>query len=117
MRNSSMVKRYEHTQVGYVTIVAMTAAMALIGIVLANAGMNWIAITVMIVMGVALVLFSSLTVVIWEDDLEIRFGPGYIRKKFKLREMSESQESLVLWLGDSFNTTWFAIQRFRRSCC
>jgi hypothetical protein len=82
-----MIKRYEHTQVGYLIIVAMAAVMVLIGIVLAKAGINWIAIGVLIIIAVALVLFSSLTVVIWEEELEVRFGPGPIRKRFKLNEI------------------------------
>ncbi len=61
--------------------------MVLIGGVLANAGINWIAIAVLIIIAVALVLFSTLTVVIWEDELEVRFGPGPIRKRFKLRDI------------------------------
>jgi len=59
-----MLKRYEHTQVGYLIITAMAAVMVLIGVVLANAGINWIAIAVLIIIAVALVLFSTLTVVI-----------------------------------------------------
>ena len=86
-----MMKRYEHTQVGYLIITAMTAAMVLIGIVLANAGMTWIAIGVLVVIAVALVLFSSLAVVIREDDLEVRFGPGPIRKRFKLHDIESCQ--------------------------
>ncbi len=82
-----MIKRYEHTQVGYLIIAAMAAVMVLIGIVLAKAGINWIAIGVLIIIAVALVLFSSLTVVIWEEQLEVRFGPGPIRKRFKLSEI------------------------------
>ncbi|MFC1914482.1 hypothetical protein ACFLXF_04330 [Chloroflexota bacterium] len=82
-----MIKRYEHTQVGYLIIVAMVAVMVLIGIILANAGINWIAIGVLIIIVVALVLFASLTVVIWEEELEVRFGPGLIRKRFKLTEI------------------------------
>ena len=70
-----MIKHYEHTQVGYLIIVAIVAAMSLIGVILANAGINWIAIGVLVVIAVALVLFSSLTVVIWEEELEVRFGP------------------------------------------
>ncbi len=65
----------------------MAATMVLIGIVLAKAGINWIAIGVLIIIAVALVLFSSLTVVIWEEELEVRFGPGPIRKRFKLNEI------------------------------
>ena len=86
-----MIKRYEHTQVGYLIIASMAAVMVLIGVVLANAGINWIAIAVLVIIAVALVLFSSLTVVIWEEELEVRFGPGPIRKRFKLNEIESCQ--------------------------
>ncbi len=86
-----MIKQYEHTQVGYLIIVVMAAVMVLIGVVLANAGINWIAIGVLVVIAIALVLFSSLTVVIWEEELEARFGPGPIRKRFKLNEIESCQ--------------------------
>ena len=82
-----MIKHYEHTQVGYLIIVVMATVMVMIGIILAKAGINWIAIGVLIIIALALVLFSSLTVVIWEDELEVRFGPGLIRKRFKLNEI------------------------------
>ena len=82
-----MTKQYEHTQVGYLIIVAMVATMVLIGIILANSGINWIAIGVMVIIAAALVLFGSLTVVIWEEELEIRFGPGLIRRRFRLNEI------------------------------
>jgi len=86
-----MIKRYEHTQVGYLIISVMAAVMVLIGFVLAKAGINWIAIGVLVFIAVALVLFSSLTVVIWEEELEARFGPGPIRKRFKLSEIESCQ--------------------------
>jgi len=86
-----MIKRYEHTQVGYLIITAMVTVMVLIGVILANAGINWIAIGVLVVIAVALVLFPSLTVVIWEEELEARFGPGLIRKRFKLDEIESCQ--------------------------
>ena len=92
-----MIKRYEHTQVGYLIIVAMAAVMVLIGVVLANAGINWTAIGVMVVIAVALVLFSSLTVVIREDELEVRFGPGLIRKLFKLNDIESCQVVKNRW--------------------
>jgi len=87
----SMIERYKHTQVGYLIITVMAAVMVLIGIVLANAGINWIAIGVLVIIAVTLVLFSSLTVVIWEEELEVRFGPGPIRKRFKLNEIESCQ--------------------------
>jgi len=82
-----MLKRYEHTQVGYLVITAMAAVMVLIGVVLANAGINWIAIAVLIIIAVALVLFSTLTVVIWEDELVVWFGPGPICKRVRLHDI------------------------------
>ncbi len=86
-----MIKRYEHTQVGYLIIAVMAAVMVLIGVVLAKAGINWIAIGVLVFIAIALVLFSSLTVVIWEEELEARFGLGPIRKILKLNEIESCQ--------------------------
>ncbi len=86
-----MIKRYEHTQVGYLIIAVMAAVMVWIGVVLASAGINWIAIAGLVIFAIALVLFSSLTVVIWEEDLEARFGPGPIRKRVKLNEIESCQ--------------------------
>ena len=81
------MKQYEHKQVGYVIIVIMAAMMVLIGFILADAGINWIAIAVLVLIAAALVLFSSLTVVVWQDEMEVRFGPGLIRKRFKLPDI------------------------------
>ncbi len=92
-----MIKRYEHTQVGYLIIAAMAAVMVLIGVVLANAGINWIAVGVLVVIAIALVLFSSLTVVIGEDEVEARFGPGLISKRFKLNEIQSCQAVKIPW--------------------
>jgi len=86
-----MGKRYQHTQVGYLIITAMVAAMVLVGIILACSGFNWIAVGVSAVIGIALVLFSSLTVVINEDELEVRFGPGIVRKRIKLYDIESCQ--------------------------
>ncbi len=92
-----MIKCYKHTQVGYLIIAAMAAVMVWIGVVLANAGINWIAIVGLVIIAVALVLFSSLTVVIWEEELEVRFGPGPIRKRFKLNEIESCKVVKNRW--------------------
>ena len=92
-----MIEHYEHTQVGYLIIVAMAAVMVLIGVILANTGINWIAIGVLVVIAIALVLFPSLTVIIWEEDLEVRFGPGLIHKRFKLNEIESCKVVYNPW--------------------
>jgi len=92
-----MVKRYEHTQVGYFIAIAIVAAMVAIGIIMANTGVNWIASAVLVVLAVAVALFHSLTVVINEEELVVQFGPGAIRKRFKLKEIQSCQAVRIPW--------------------
>jgi len=82
-----VIKRYEHTQFGYFIVVAIVAAMVAIGIIMVDTGVNWIAATVLVVLAVIVALFHSLTVVISGDELVVKFGPGVIRKQFKLNEI------------------------------
>jgi hypothetical protein len=86
-----MQNRYEHTQVGYLIIIAVLATLILIGIILALAGFNWIAFAVMVLLAATLVLFSSLTVVIEDDILEVRFGPGLIHRRFNLSDIESTR--------------------------
>ena len=92
-----MIKRYEHTQVGYFIIVPIVAAMVAIGIILANTGVNWIAITVLAVLAVIVILFHSLTAVISGEELVVQFGPGAIRKRFKMNEIESCQAVRIPW--------------------
>jgi hypothetical protein len=92
-----MTKRYEHTQVGYLIIVAIAAAMVAIGIILAVSGINVIAIAVLAVLAVALVLFPSQTVTIEEEELIVQLGPGAIRKRFRLNDIQTCQVIGIPW--------------------
>lgn len=91
------MNKYEHTQVGYLIIIPIIVAMILIGIILAYTAVNWIAVVAMVLIAVALVLFSSLTVVIREEELEVRFGPGVVRKRFRLDEIESVQTLKNPW--------------------
>jgi hypothetical protein len=71
--------------------------MVAIWIILANTGVNWIAVAVLVVLVVALVLFPSLTVVISEEELILQFGPGVTRKRFKLNEIESCQAVRIPW--------------------
>jgi hypothetical protein len=92
-----MIKRYEHTQAGYFITIAIVAAMVAIGIIMANEGINWIAITVLVVLAVVVVLFHSLTVVISGEELVVKFGRGVITKRFKLNEIQSCQTLRIPW--------------------
>ena len=92
-----MIKRYEHFQVGYFIIIAIVAAMVAIGIIMANAGVNWIATAVLVVLAVVVVLFHSLTVIITGEELVVKFGPGVINKRFKLNDVQSCQALRIPW--------------------
>ena len=86
-QRSPMINGYQHTQTGYMMIVAL--GIAFLGIVgtITISGFNWIVFSVLILVGICLLLFKTLTVQIAGDVLEIRFGPGVIRKKLSLKEI------------------------------
>jgi hypothetical protein len=86
-----MQNAYQHTQPGYLVIISVLAVIILTSVLLAVAGFSWIAFAVILFLIVILALFSSLTVVIQDDLLEVRFGPGVIRKTFKLSDIESSQ--------------------------
>jgi len=86
-----LIKRYQHAQIGHLTIIALAIVLLFIACLMVFYGFNWIAFAVLIILGVCLVLFATLTVVIEEDILEIRFGPGIIRKKFLLKDIESCQ--------------------------
>ena len=92
-----MIKRYEHTQFGYFIAIAIVAAMVAIGIIMVDMGINWIATTVLVVLAVIVVLFHRLKVVINEEELVVQFGPGVIRKRFKLNEIESCQAVRIPW--------------------
>ncbi|GBE00643.1 MAG TPA: hypothetical protein ENH50_04135 [Nitrospirae bacterium] len=92
-----MTERYRHTQTGYVTIVSLVVGILFVAYLMTVYGFNWIALIVILILGASIVLFASLTVVIDGDTLEIRFGPGLIRKKFLLRDIESCRVVKSPW--------------------
>ncbi len=82
--------RYEHTQTGTLIIVALCLAVGLMTVLLI-AQFNWIGAAVLVVMGICLCLFHSLTVTVNGDAVTIRFAGGPIRKTFPLRDVASCE--------------------------
>jgi len=82
-----MIKKYHHTQIGYLTIIAIGIPMVFIIRLMDVYGFYWISWLVLIILGVCLALFATLTVIIETDFIEIRFGIGIIRKKFLIKNI------------------------------
>ena len=81
------LRRYSHTQIGWVTIVAIGLCIIFIAYALMVGEFRSVPFIVLIVLGICLVLFPTLTVSGDQDNLEIRFGPGIIRRKFLFKDI------------------------------
>ena len=88
---------YRHTQIGYLTITVLAFALFFITIIMAMSVFSWITFAVLIILVIALISSSTLTVAILEEVLEIRFGPGVIRKKFHLKDIESCQAVKNRW--------------------
>ena len=78
---------YRHTQTGYMVIISFIITLALITYPMLSHNLDWILCAVLVFIGILTVLFASLTVIIHQDTLEIRFGIGIIKKKFPLSDI------------------------------
>jgi len=85
------VERYRHTQIGWVTLTAMAAGLVIVGSALVSADENWVALAVLVLLIVAMIAYSSLTVTISDDTLEVRYGPGLIRRQYQLADVVSSK--------------------------
>lgn len=92
-----MLERYKHTQIGYVILFALGGGVLLIATLLALYGFNWVPFIVLLILAICLGLFSTLTVKIDQDTLEVRFGPGVIRKRFPLKDIESCQVVTNRW--------------------
>jgi len=81
-----MAVSYKHTQVGYLILIPILIVLVVLGyiFIVFLPAFQWAGYLTIIILLVALVLFASLTVIIENTLLEIRFGIGLIRKKFSL---------------------------------
>src|SRR5262245_18806013 len=91
-----MATMYRHTQVGHATIV-------ILGVVLV-ATFYWTTLTprpALIattgIVGVLLVLFSTLTVIVRDQTVEVFFGPGLIRRRIPLGRIRGVQAVHTPW--------------------
>jgi hypothetical protein len=89
--------RYHHTQIGYVIFAAMGGFMLLMVKLISLYELNWIPLMVLIILAICLVLFATLTVEIGTDVLEIRFGPGLVRKRFPLQNIESYRRVKNRW--------------------
>jgi len=78
---------YRHTQVG--TVILASLVLAAVGVTALSLALSWhpVGLAVLGVLAVCVALFSSLTVQVGEGALTCRFGPGLIRKRWRLADI------------------------------
>ncbi len=92
-----MAIRYEHTQPGYVTLGAVGgAALVLAGTFLRKAAAAKF-FPGMLLLGAAGSVFSSLTILVTDDELLARFGPGVPVKRVKLADVQSVEPVRNPW--------------------
>jgi hypothetical protein len=86
---------YRHTQVGYVTLAATTAAAIGFGslAVRHHHPEIWIGVAFLVLLDV---LFSSLTIEVADGELRSHFGPGFWRKRFALADIDSAERASIL---------------------
>lgn len=78
---------YKHTQIGYFLIVALGAALVMIGNLIVVTKFNLGAILLLVFMALCLMIFATLTVEVDNQAITLRFGMGLIRKSFLLQDV------------------------------
>ena len=77
---------YNHTQIGWLTLILLGIGILLTGY-FGTLYSNWIALLVLGVLMICVILFASLTVIVNDNSVEIKFGVGLIRRKFSLQKI------------------------------
>jgi hypothetical protein len=78
---------YKHTQIGYLLIVALGAAVVMIGNLAVVTKFNPGTLLLLAFMILCLVVFATLTVQVNDQAITLRFGLGLIRKSFLLQDV------------------------------
>lgn len=90
--------RYQHTQTGrWLFYVFGLVALAMI-VALVTIEINPVGVIAVLLIILALAVFSSLTVTVTDDAVRIRFGLGCFRKRFALSDISDVRVVRNSWL-------------------
>lgn len=99
--------KYQHTQIGYLILLALLGTVLLFGFVLLQASFDPSILVIVLVVLFILISFVSLKVVIDENYLRIKFGYGLFRKRFALNEIASAKSVKNHWYYGWGIRLWF----------
>ena len=79
---------YNHTQTGYLIIIALVLVALLFGFILTQIEFHYALLVLMIAILVLLMSFLTLNVTVDKNYLRIKFGYGIFKKRFKIKEIA-----------------------------
>jgi hypothetical protein len=88
---------YRHTQFGTLLLIVFVAAAVVIVSASLSGGTYGPALIAVPVLAVIFALFGTLTVVVGEERLECRFGPGLIRRRVALADVERAEAISLPW--------------------
>ena len=91
---------YKHTQIGWIVIVCLLSAIALITFIYflnTDVTANWVVLAVLLSVVIALILFSTLTVMVNDKEVLVKLGIGLFRKKIILKDIESVEVVKNKW--------------------
>jgi hypothetical protein len=91
---------YKHTQIGWMILIALALALTMIvllRVIISISEARVAFAVVIVVLSTAMILFASLTVVVDDEKIQVRFGPGLIRKQFRLADVAGCRSVRNRW--------------------
>ena len=82
-----MIKQYKHTQIGYFLLIVYSVAVLFVGHLNIMTNFNPFALASLIIVLIALGIFTRLTVTVDDQMIKVQFGLRVIRKVFQLKEI------------------------------
>jgi hypothetical protein len=80
---------YKHTQIGYVILIGTGAGILFILYLILTRGSSGILLAVLLILIICALLFASLTIEVDRHTIDARFGPGIIRKSFRIDDVQD----------------------------
>ena len=84
---SGTMKQYKHTQIGYFLLIVYSIAILFVGHLNIMTNFNPFALASLIIVLIALGIFTRLTVTVDDQMIKVQFGLRVIRKAFRLNEI------------------------------
>ena len=92
-----MTTRYKHTQIGYLLLTLYSIVVLFLGYFTIMTNFHPLTLIGLIIILIVLGMFSRLTVTVDDQMIKIRFGLGFIRKTFPLKEIKTHRVVKNLW--------------------